>query len=299
MTPAVSVLLPTHNNAPYLRAAVGSVLAQTYSDFELIVIDDASSDETAGLLGELAAQDKRIRVLTNPRPLGIERSLNLALEQAQAALIARMDGDDLCLPPRLERQVAALASQPQVVALGCQVQTFGDVQMRYDYPLTAPEARAHSVFAVPLCHPATLMRRGALEAVGGYPLDAPFAEDYALWARLLEEGEIANLPQVLLRYRRHAESVTSRRAEGMRASTRQVWSRLLGRLGLESGEADLESHDLLAHSYYDPLSVSAQQRAAAQDWGARLIQANALSRFADPAHLAAQVARRLAGLWMA
>lgn len=197
-TPRVSVLLPVYNGLPYLPAAVESVLAQTYTDFELVAVDDGSTDGSGAWLDAAAARDARVRVVRQPNA-GIVAALNRGLAACRGEFVARMDADDRCYPERLERQVAFLDAHPAVGAVG----SGSDVQtpegLRAQQAPTTPDlVRWELLFNNPMTHPTVTLRRSALERVGGYRADFPHNEDYDLWDRLCAVCDVTNLPERLL-----------------------------------------------------------------------------------------------------
>lgn len=211
--PTVSVLMPVHNAERYLAEAIESILDQTFTDFEFLIIDDGSTDRSRVTLERYAARDARIRVTSRPNT-GYGVALNELLRQARGDLIARMDADDVALPERLERQVAYLRAHPDVVCVGSAVQ-FIDAAGRF--LLERHEGMGHQLIQeralagdCALNHPSVMMRRAALEAVGGYHVEFVPAEDLDLWLRLGEIGRLANLPDVLMKYRQHEASFSER-----------------------------------------------------------------------------------------
>ena len=220
MTPAVSVLLPVCNAVPYVEAAVRSILTQTFRDFELLLIDDGSTDGSGPILERLAAEDGRIRLLRRENR-GLIATLNQGLALARAPYTARMDADDISLPQRLAAQHAHMEAHPEVAALGGAIRLTnadGRPGRRVGYP-SRPAIGEALLWGSPLAHPAVMLRTDAVRRAGGYPADFPHAEDYALWLRLCREGALDNLPQVLLLYRVHGRSVSHRNALLQRAST--------------------------------------------------------------------------------
>jgi glycosyltransferase involved in cell wall biosynthesis len=210
-TPKVSVILPAYNAASFIGEAVGSLLAQTFQDFEALVIDDGSTDETYQIVETL--HDPRIRLLRNPTNLGLVASLNRGIEASAAALIARMDADDWSAPDRLATQVEWLERYPRLGVLSCYYETFDTrhpVLDTIDLPVSDAEVR-YDLYAKShcFCHPAALLRREALDQCGGYKPKWFPAEDRELWMRMLETWHGANVPRVLHRMRHHATSVTS------------------------------------------------------------------------------------------
>ncbi len=207
--PRVAVLMPARDAGRTVRAAVRSILRQTSRDLQLVAVDDGSRDGSADLLHRLAERDPRL-VVVGGRGEGIPCALNRGLARCDAAVVARMDADDLAHPRRLERQLAALAAHPRLWAVGSQVRAFpsrdvGGGMRRYVEwvnGLTTPELVARDLLVeAPLVHPAVAIRRDALERLGGWR-DGPFPEDYDLWLRASEAGAaLSNVAEPLLLWR--------------------------------------------------------------------------------------------------
>jgi GT2 family glycosyltransferase len=217
--PRVSVLLPVRDGGAPLDQAMDSLLAQTFTDFEVVSVDDGSGDDSGVRLEGWAARDRRVRVLRRP-PRGLVPALEEGLSACRAPLIARMDADDLCAPDRLAAQVAFLDQHPTVGVLGSLVegrtvdgQPLARGMARYlawSNDLRDPAAIARERFIEsPLVHPSVLMRAAVLQE-GAYR-DGPFPEDYELWLRLLGRGVVmAKVPRVLLTWREHPARATRR-----------------------------------------------------------------------------------------
>ena len=213
MTPAVSVLMPVYNAQRYVAAAVESVLGQTFADFELIAVDDGSTDRSLSILQRFADADPRVRIISRPNA-GLVASLNEALAIARGEFIARMDADDICLPERFARQMAYLAAHPDCVLVGSHVVTMdqhghligrmADIQFGHD---AIDHALMHRGW--PMVHPTVLMRADALRQAGAYRAETWPYEDHDLFLRMAEVGKIENLPDVLLNYRKHAASISA------------------------------------------------------------------------------------------
>ena len=215
-TPAVSILLPVRNEERFLPTALTSLFRQTFSDWELVAVDDGSTDGTLALLAEAARRDARVRVI--PRPAeGLVPALNAGLAACRAPLVARMDGDDVCHPRRLEQQVSHLAAHPDTGLVACGVRHFPRLQLRGG--MAAYEAWQNALadhdnilrnlyVESPFVHPSVLFRREVVERAGGYRQLA-WAEDYDLWLRLARAGvRFARLPEVLLFWRDRPERLT-------------------------------------------------------------------------------------------
>jgi glycosyltransferase involved in cell wall biosynthesis len=242
-SPLVSVVLAAHDSSAYLGAAVDSILRQTVSELELLVVDDASTDRTPDLLA--AVDDARLVVLRNDERLGLARSLNRALERPRGAYVARIDADDVALPRRLERQLRAMRSPGRVGIVGSgvvELDAGGRPGRVHLMPVTDVEVRWHLLFGSPFFHPSVLLDRGLLErAALRYDPAFEESEDYDLWSRLLEHAEGVNVPDVLVGYRVHPGQATKRRRDVQRDFQRRVALREIGRVApdLEGRDAEL------------------------------------------------------------
>ncbi len=212
--PHISVVMAVHDGAAFLRPAIESILNQTYRNFEFIVIDDGSTDETANILTDFAQRDRRLLVKTNHTNLGLPRSLNIGLEAARGAYIARMDDDDVCLPHRFADQVRYLENNPECVVVGAGAE-FVDADGRrlsvHDRGLKPWEFAWASLFRAPLLHSAAMIRADTVRQHGlRYDPSFDRAEDFEFWHRLLLHGEGCELPGNYMQCRRHAAGVSSR-----------------------------------------------------------------------------------------
>jgi glycosyltransferase involved in cell wall biosynthesis len=215
--PRVTVLLPVYDADRFLDQAVESILTQSYRDFELLAIDDGSSDRSVALLEQHARRDPRVRIVRRAHE-GVTATLNAGLALARGELVARMDADDLALPQRLELQVAALDREPGIACVGGAYEVI-DVKGRRLSVVRPPCGSAEIEAAAlegrsPIIHSAALYRRRQVLAIGGYDASVSVAQDYDLWLRLMDVARLANLPDVVLRVRYSATSVSgSRQAE--------------------------------------------------------------------------------------
>jgi glycosyltransferase involved in cell wall biosynthesis len=209
----LSVVMPVFNAEPYLSAALESVLSQTFSRFEVIAIDDGSTDQSAQILERFAREDSRIRVISISR-CGLARALNIGMRAADGEFIARMDADDICLPDRFQQQLAFMAKNPDVIAVGASY-LFIDEDGEPLCPRTEVYETHEQIDAAhfngkggAIGHPTVLMRRAPLSRIGFYR-ELDHCEDLDLWLRMAEVGRLANLPDVLLKYRLRVSSVSA------------------------------------------------------------------------------------------
>jgi len=200
--PAVSVVMPVFNAARYVAAAVRSILAQTFADFELIAIDDGSTDESLAILGGI--DDPRLRVVARPHE-GVVRTMNAALALARAEIVARADADDVYEPHRLERQVAVLRRRPEVALVGAAARRLGQ---RLVNPPDSARIRWTALYRSPVANTTLVFRRAAAEAVGGYPEDHLHLDDYPFISRLADRFEAVNLPDVVVSVTVHDASIS-------------------------------------------------------------------------------------------
>lgn len=232
MAPVISVLLPVYNGARHLERAVQSVLDQSFGDFECLILDDGSSDGAPAILDRLAASDDRIRLIRRENR-GLVPTLNELIGEARGRYLARMDGDDIALPDRFAAQVTYLEANPAIVCVGG-AQALIDEEGRYLTDLVPPTGNAGIQAAIlaghgAICHPTAMIRAEAMAQVGGYDPAMRHCEDLDLWLRLGEVGELANLAEIVLRYRLSTSSVSAlnwaeQRKNGL-AACQAAWAR--------------------------------------------------------------------------
>lgn len=202
--PAVSIIMSVLNEAPFLRQCLDSIRRQTFTAWELVVCDDGSCDGSAAVLNEYAEKDNRIKIIGNRERLGLSSALNRCFEQSRGALIARMDGDDICAPKRLQKQAAFLNSHSEYAFVGCALTLFdsrGPWGRRFYQQNPDKWSFAYNS---PFAHPSLMIRRGALREAGGYAEEKLFerSQDYWLFMNLYAIGyKGANLSEPLHFYR--------------------------------------------------------------------------------------------------
>ena len=203
MSARISVLMSVYNNEATAGDSIASIVAQTYADWELLLVDDKSTDGSFRVLSDWARRDSRIRLIRNERNLGLAASLNRALAEARGEYVARMDGDDISLPQRFEKQVAFLIAHPEHAVVGSSAILF-DREGEWGIRAGAQQpTKKDFLWGTQFIHPSVMMRRGALKAVGGYRVcrDTLRTEDYDLFMRLYAHGFTGyNLGEPLLRY---------------------------------------------------------------------------------------------------
>ena len=234
--PRVSVVISAYNAQRYLREAIDSILTQTFGDFECVIVNDGSSDDTLSILKSYAQRDPRIRIISRANK-GLTVSLNEALAACRAPLVARMDADDVALPERFAKQVAFMDANPDVVVVACSVELidpFGIHIGIVNYPTdhASIDTQLLKGDGGCICHPGCVYRLDAVRRVGNYRQEFNNSEDLDLWLRLAETGRVANLPDVLLKYRRDLGSVSHTKRDNQLRMKSTIVGQAFARRGL-------------------------------------------------------------------
>jgi glycosyltransferase involved in cell wall biosynthesis len=208
-TPAISVLMPAYNAGAYISEAIHSVLTQTFADFELLIVDDGSTDDTVEKIK--AFDDKRIRLIRASHK-GVAPALNLGLNECRGNFIARFDADDVCYADRLKTQFDFMNTNPDFVLIGSEAQ-YVDMHGEYVFTLryrgyTDTEIRELDPIVCPFSHVTVMYRKDAVLKAGGYDCNAYTFEDHLLWRKMIGLGKVCNMPQPLVKVRFNPESVT-------------------------------------------------------------------------------------------
>jgi glycosyltransferase involved in cell wall biosynthesis len=245
----VSVIMPVYNGGRFLREAVDSVLGQTFDDFELVAVDDGSTDDSVAILTEYAERDPRVRVSRHPENRGHHHTSNDAIGLAQGELVARMDQDDLWLPRRLEASVAHLDEHPEVGLLAtAYVRLLPDgTRLERHPPRSHTRIRTRMVFGNIICHPSVTVRRSLIATGELRYRDLPGPQDYDLWVRLLEHTEAHILDEPLVVYRQHSATMSELFRDDLPLAAEDISNRQLrGLLGPDLDDDTLRSIRRLA-----------------------------------------------------
>jgi len=208
--PLVSIVMPIYNSETYLDEAILSIIRQTYKNWELLIINEFGSNEAGKrIIKRYASIDRRIKLIQNDERLGIAESLNVGLRKAKGEYIARMDGDDISLPRRIEKQVEFMEENKDILLCGVQVEVFGTQNMEWKLEADSKQIRSDLLMYTPCVHPTILFRRDVIDKFGVFYNKAYKAsEDFDFLTRVLEFGDIANLKDILLRYRLYGTNAT-------------------------------------------------------------------------------------------
>lgn len=268
--PKISVVMPVYNAEKYLREAMDSILNQTYTDFEFIILDDGSKDTSPDIVRSYS--DPRIRFYQNEHNMGVAATLNRGLDLATGEYIARMDSDDISLPERFEKQVTYLDAHPEIAVLATDVQTFGAKNFYSPTSKKNEELRVDLIFNCCLCHP-TVMMRGSLVQQEQFFYDPAFnkMEDYELWVRISEQHQLACLDQILFKYRVHPQQVTQNSSTEISEQYRSLKLRILAPLGITDANNGFEAFNRYC---FGNRALTALEKDQLADFLLEVLQAN-------------------------
>lgn len=240
--PKVSVIMPAYNAEKYIKEAIDSILAQTFTDFEFIIIDDGSTDGTAEIIRTY--HDCRIKYLKNAQNAGIVFSLNRGLDIARGVYIARMDADDISLPERFEKQTVYMDEHPDIAVCGTAMELFCDSKViGRRFPSKEPEKlKVDLFFSCGIAHPSVMMRRAVITRLGGYDPMYNGMEDYELWCRVAETYRLTVLPEILLRYRIHHAQVTQNPSPRYKEQMCRLKRRQTEQLGITVSSEEFDAY---------------------------------------------------------
>lgn len=287
----VTVLMAVYNGEKYLKEAVDSILCQTFSDFEFLIINDGSTDGTSEILKSY--EDSRIHIILNESNLGLVKSLNNGLKLAKGEYIARMDADDISLPERLEKQVVFMDKHPEIGVCSAWLQIFGEgKQAIWESPLNHEKICAGLLFHSTIWHAIAMMRKSILARTENcYHEQYVHAEDYELWIRLFLKGvKFANIGEVLYKYRQHEMTVTRIHNNIQKKNTEKVIVMLLNSIGIQPTEDELIYHNMLKYGHFQ----DKKEIEKVSKWIDKIRAANEKSRiFPEPA-----LSKELAQRWL-
>jgi glycosyltransferase involved in cell wall biosynthesis len=240
--PLISVVMPVHNALPFLGESIRSILEQTLTEFEFVIHDDASTDGSTEVLREWSRKDSRIRLFESEIRLGLTGSSNAVVSKARAAIVARMDADDISHPDRLKRQWEIIKSQPKVAVVGTLYVGIDDMSR-----VVRPRDRWRLVRRsryIPFPHGSAMFRRNVFDQVGGYAREAERGEDQDLFSRMSAQGSVVTLPDMLYSYRYHSGNATL--LNGIPVDENHSETYLLAAMRLWSGNRPMLLQPLLA-----------------------------------------------------
>jgi len=307
--PVISIIMPVYNSALYLSQALDSVLAQTFHDFELLVIDDGSTDDSRLIINTYCQQDARITLL-QCRHRGLIDTLNDGFSLARGKYLARLDSDDLAVPSWLAKIVDFMNSHDEIGICGANVQTFDARRNLWvlHYPTEHEAIRCHLLFNSVISNGNVFLRRSVVQQFQLYfDKNYPHAEDYELWVRASKLTTLANIPLVLTRVRLHDKQVSSLFSSIQHEGSLRISHRQLAELGLEVTAHELELHAAVI-GYTVARTSTLTMMTECEVWLQRILQANESAQLYQPTvlrevvsmqwmHYCARMARLGMGAW--
>ena len=237
--------MSVYNGGTYLRPAIQSILEQTFSDFEFIIVNDGSTDESLEIIRSFS--DSRIRLIENEKNMGLIYSLNRGIDLASGEYIARMDSDDISLPNRLKKQVAFMDANYDVAVCGTWIKTIGDESgFVKKYFTDSEEIKASLLFNTSVAHPTVIIRTSILKKYNfQYEESHKHFEDYALWVKISRIARLANIPEALLLYRVHQKSISHVMSKEQKDGAENVRKEQIKDLGIFPSPEEMNAHNSL------------------------------------------------------
>lgn len=248
--PKISVIMPAYNAEKYIAESINSILSQTFTDFEFIIINDASIDSTKEIIESF--KDPRIKLINNRQNKGVAKSLNTGIAVAKGKYIARMDADDISLQQRFQTQFDFMEQNPDIDICGCWAETFGDSQCIIKVPEKHNDIKDRLFFSCSMLHPTVIFKSNlSLQ----YSSDFPRAEDYDLWCRKINELKFANIPEVLLHYRIHSNQVGQANKTKQNQDSNLIRLRNLKNIGLHLSDEELRVYNDFFAEQFIPQNI--------------------------------------------
>ena len=227
----ITVLMPVHNGRKYLRDAIESILNQTYEDFEFLIINDGSTDNTLHIIKSYV--DSRIKLINNKKNIGLIKSLNKGIKRSKGEYIARMDADDVSFKNRLQTQVDFMEKHKDIGVCGSWAKTFGEKNELWKAPVENIDIKTMMIFDSPLIHPSVIMRKSIIKEYPNYRR----AEDYGLWVELMDKTKFYNIPECLIKYRLH--KLTKQQKQNKLKATLIIRKTALDKVGVKLNRKEL------------------------------------------------------------
>jgi glycosyltransferase involved in cell wall biosynthesis len=296
LKPLVSIIMPVYNAEKYLAEAIKSILTQTLTNFEFIIIDDGSTDGSLEIIQHFSLEDQRVRLIKNDQNLGVADSLNKGIMAARGIYIARMDADDISMPERLQKQTDFLRLNPKLGFCGSWVEAKSESRdMVWEYPISNEAIRCRLLFANSFAHPSVIFSRDLfVKNKLFYNRAYETAEDYELWVRALEVTQATNLGDVLLVYRIHSHQVSAKNLNRQFLTTQDVHRVLIQNLGIDCSKNELDVHEILS-GLKSPGNLTFM--VDAETWLQKLICANNNNGIYNHQLLNEELSRRLASVY--
>ena len=252
--PKITVLLPVYNSEKYIRESIESIIAQSFTDWDMLILNEyGSGDKCTAIVKEYELKDPRIKIIQNKEKLGLAESLNLGMREAKGEYIARMDADDLSDKNRFKKQVDFLDNHPNVAVVGSYQHHFGvDIDWIHA-PATEPaQCKSNAIFFCDLCHSTLMLRKSVFIENELFYDNTYLAEDFELWSRVIDFGDIANIPEVLGEYRVGEDNITLEKKTRLHLESGAIVAKTLKRtIGLELSDNESKLFNNWKNDYFE------------------------------------------------
>ncbi|MDD3012238.1 MAG: glycosyltransferase family 2 protein [Candidatus Gastranaerophilales bacterium] len=277
MNPEITVLMPVYNSEKYLKESIESILNQTFKDFEFLILNDGSTDQSVNIIESYS--DSRIRLIHNEQNLGLISTLNRGIDLSQGKYIARMDSDDISFPERLEKQFKLMEEKKDIGICGTLFQVFGKHNYIPNHPENTELIKAYLIFGCYIGHPTIMIRKSILEQHDlKYDDNFKHAEDYELWTRVIKYSKFTNIQEILLHYRSHDSQICQKFTQIQSQNLRKIHFNYLKNLGFEPSENEIGIHNaVIEQRYKDDISFKEKARILYN----KIIDANKKTGFFD------------------
>lgn len=255
--PLISCILCVFNGEKYLPSAIDSILNQTFTDFELILVNDASTDSSRELINSYSAS--RIRYIENEENLGLTKSLNVGIRAAKGKYIARMDADDTCLPQRFEKQVQIFEKNPELGVVFCAGNGFIERKVPID-SISHESIKFRLQFENPLIHASAMFNTERIKEDLFYDERFRTAQDYELWCRLIQQYEFYQIPEKLMKFRKHEGQISQKKGANQRLNVKKIQENYLEQIGISLTDEQLEILRRIAN-FHEPVNQYLQSEA--------------------------------------
>ncbi|MBK9283699.1 MAG: glycosyltransferase [Sphingobacteriaceae bacterium] len=266
----ISVILPVYNGEKYLREAIESVLNQTYRNFELIIVNDGSTDQSLSIIHSFS--DNRIICVNNQQNAGLIEVLNQGISLAKGEFIARMDADDICMPERFKMQMEVFEKNPEVVLVSSDYFQMEDGHLALSSGfIESDELKTVLLFSPGMAHPTVVLRNSFQQNQKPYDINFIHAEDYKLWIDLSEQGKFYNIPLPLLKYRTHTGQISQNYRAIQKTNSEKIRALYLTKKGFQFSDQELRIHHLIGNNTF---IQSMNELIGVEDWLIKLVRQN-------------------------
>lgn len=287
MNNKVTVLMPVYNGGKYLAKSIQSIFDQTYKNFELLIINDGSSDNGEKIIKNF--KDYRIRYLKNASNLGLIKTLNIGIDESNSEYIARMDQDDISLPRRLEKQIKFMDDNPEIGVAGSWAKMFGDINYVNKHYAEHEELKAHLLFNTCFVHPAVIFRSNILKNKNlRYNEEDEGAEDYGFWVSLVDKTKFANISEILLNYRMHQANMSKIFTKDQISSADKHRKKILSKINIIPDDNDFKIHKSLKFNTENQIDNINK----AELWLLKIIEMNSKNKYFQEEKLLKIIKRR-------